>query len=136
MLICSNCRTQMKCIKTGRDVTWKDTNQTYSGDEYECSFCGNKTILCNSAPRNSYNEDTEDHIIMNKPVVLEKTIEEGELGNIIGLYMIYDRQPKNEDIEAALKDYCSGNDIGLTRCCVEEKPGIWLVASYNNYYDN
>lgn len=43
-IVCSTCCVTMKCSRTGVFVRYNGKN-TYSGDEYKCPQCGNKTII-------------------------------------------------------------------------------------------
>ena len=60
MNICSNCKVEMTCIKTGRVVRYNGTH-AYSGDEFKCNKCGSKIVICNKNPY--HNEILERHDI-------------------------------------------------------------------------
>lgn len=47
MIICSKCRVEMTCNKTGVVVLW-GLDHGRSGDEYKCPKCGSKTIHANA----------------------------------------------------------------------------------------
>ncbi|PNV83811.1 MAG: hypothetical protein C0610_16660 [Desulfobacteraceae bacterium] len=49
MIVCTNCRKEMVCCRTGVLVLF-GTSHGYAGDEFECPECGNKTIDTNASP--------------------------------------------------------------------------------------
>jgi len=131
MYFCTACGLEMICTKTGRDVTFTKTNQTYSGDEYECPFCENKIIACAQIPRHSHGENFDDgRLLINGTETREMTIEEGEAGEIIGIYLM--RQRMGKPTEAMIKEILE-RDYPLTAIsqkCEEFRPGVWLIGSY------
>jgi len=52
MLICANCKREMRCTHNGIQCRWHGSH-IYAGDMFECPECGNKTVHCNSRPFHS-----------------------------------------------------------------------------------
>ena len=46
MIICSKCKEEMLCKRTGVVVVWSFAHAR-KGDEYECGSCGSTTISAN-----------------------------------------------------------------------------------------
>jgi hypothetical protein len=132
MIVCSECKNVMHCIKTGRDVTFEPNNHTYAGDEYQCSFCENKVVLCTSSPRNAYDETPQEgRIIVGDLLPKEKVLAEGELGEVIGIFILKPGKPSKEEIRKAITEsYGDPDEMGFDMMCEEYKPGVWKVASY------
>ena len=66
MLICSNCKKEMKCIKTGSKVRYgNDNSHTYPCDIFECTECHNITATCETNPYHDTSEIEPDEIIMS-----------------------------------------------------------------------
>ncbi len=130
MYFCTACGLEMTCIKTGRDVTFTNTNQTYAGDEYECPFCENKIIAC-TQPRYSKDEDFNDGcLLIDGTTTKERVIEEGDNGEEIGIYLMYQRmgKPPEKLIKEILdRDYPG---VSINQKCEEFRPGVWLIGSY------
>ena len=53
MIVCVNCKKEMRCSKTGCTCVWWGSH-VYAADEYVCESCGNRIRNCNS---NSYHKD-------------------------------------------------------------------------------
>lgn len=49
MIVCTKCRKEMQCSRTGVLVLF-GTSHGYAGDEFECKNCGNVTIDTNASP--------------------------------------------------------------------------------------
>ncbi len=49
MIVCSKCRTEMTCSKTGRRVVY-DFGHVYAGDEFQCKGCGATIVVTNRTP--------------------------------------------------------------------------------------
>jgi len=49
MIVCTNCRKEMVCSRTGMLVLF-GTSHAYSGDEFQCADCGSFAISTNSNP--------------------------------------------------------------------------------------
>jgi hypothetical protein len=50
MVICKICTNEMKCIKTGVKVRYNESgNHVYSGDEFGCPTCDNRSIVISSS---------------------------------------------------------------------------------------
>jgi len=59
MIVCINCKKEMKCAKTGTTVRWNEGHHVYAGDKFECS-CGASVIVCNQTP---YYDERETELI-------------------------------------------------------------------------
>jgi hypothetical protein len=139
MNICSECGNVMHCSKTGRDVNFQPSNLTYSGDEFECLFCENKVVICGvgSAPRDASKEILQEgRIIVGDLLPKEKVLEEGELGEVIGIFILKQGKPTEDEIRKAIEEsYGDPSEMGFDMMCEEYKPGVWKVASYTARHD-
>jgi DNA-directed RNA polymerase subunit RPC12/RpoP len=52
MIICVDCKKEMKCMKNGVKVRY-GADHCYSGDLYECQSCGKEVINTNDNPYSS-----------------------------------------------------------------------------------
>lgn len=55
MIICSPCRVEMHCAKTGKKVIYNG-DHVYSGDEFWCPTCGATVVRTADAAYNNPNE--------------------------------------------------------------------------------
>jgi hypothetical protein len=49
MLICIECKVEMRCVRTGFTVRWGEAH-CYRGDKFRCDNCGSEVVHCNSVP--------------------------------------------------------------------------------------
>jgi len=42
MVVCANCKVEMKCVKNGSDILFNKGTYIYPADQYECPECGAK----------------------------------------------------------------------------------------------
>ena len=68
MLICTPCRTIMKCDRTGARATFQDGRHVYPGDRYVCPKCGSNVLACTTGVTTPFYtnvplEDDGDRII-------------------------------------------------------------------------
>lgn len=128
MLICSKCGLEMECVKTGRDVQFVESQQIYSGDEYECPFCEARIINCNSAPRSG--DPAEGCLEIFRTTTKEKVLEEGDCGEVIGIFIFSQKMGRPD--EKLIRDVLDRDYPGcsIKSLCKETKPGIWLIGSY------
>ena len=141
-IICSGCGNVMHCSKTGRDVNFQPSNLTYSGDEFECLFCENKVVICGHLTpwvrcRDASKETTQEgRIIVGDLLPKEKVLEEGELGEVIGIFILKQGKPTEDEIRKAIEEsYGDPSEMGFDMMCEEYKPGVWKVASYTARHD-
>lgn len=52
MMICSPCRIEMHCVKTGKKVIYNG-DHVYSGDEFWCPGCGTTVVRTSDTPYNN-----------------------------------------------------------------------------------
>jgi hypothetical protein len=135
MIICSGCGNVMHCVKTGRDVNFQPSNLTYAGDEFECLFCEKRVVICGvgAIPRDASKETPQEgRIIVGDLLPKEKVLEEGELGEVIGIFILKQGKPSEEEIRKAIEEsYGDPDEMGFDMMCQEYKPGVWKVASYS-----
>lgn len=55
MIICSPCRVEMRCAKTGKKVIYNG-DHVYSGDEFWCPKCGSTVVRTADSAYNNPNE--------------------------------------------------------------------------------
>jgi len=44
MIVCTSCKKEMRCVKTGLVAVW-NSSHCYAGDEFECPQCNSKTLV-------------------------------------------------------------------------------------------
>ncbi len=72
-IVCSKCGRVMDCCKTGKDVRFQATQQTYAGDEYQCKECGLRVVVCDSAARSeAYSSKNDGYWPPNDEAVVVK----------------------------------------------------------------
>lgn len=49
LIICVECKKEMICTCTGKTVVYNGSH-CYGGDEFSCSNCENKIIVCSGQP--------------------------------------------------------------------------------------
>lgn len=62
MIICVECKKEMKCETNGIQVKYSH-GHTYMGDKYNCPECGRQIVNCNTNPTHS-DESKPDDILM------------------------------------------------------------------------
>lgn len=65
MIICKECKKEMKVIHNGTRCRWNGTH-VYNGDLWKCPSCGTEVVNCNSNPcfDNDF-KDTSNDIFMD-----------------------------------------------------------------------
>lgn len=55
MYICTKCKKEMRCEKTGVIARWGDSH-CYAGDKFRCPKCKSEILACNATPFRSTKE--------------------------------------------------------------------------------
>ncbi len=77
MNICSKCKTEMFCCKSGKKAIF-GASHVYNGDEFQCKICDNKVLVCVDVPHEDKNCRGEDGSYI-EVVSLEKAYERNAL---------------------------------------------------------
>jgi hypothetical protein len=123
MIVCSNCKKEMKCTYNGIACRWNQGSHVYAGDEFTCMECGLKIVRCNDRPHYEINP-----LIKPKDLIMDDYTPEAKKTKI-NLRRTNDIRPAK--IRGTINEY--GQESGISELYPAEDTIVFTRGIEGNY---